>query len=276
MRIGCSTITFGPQGTEEAFDRIAELGFTVVDLAAVPGLFDHVRLVDPPPGELERVANSVRAHGFSVAGLQSVPGRLRTTDDPAELRRRYTLAADAAQAVGASAWVVDAGSPDPDGDAGRARGMDRFKAATSLAAELADQRGLRLGVEAPHHGTLAETLPEVLELLEQADLPQLGVDLDTSHLLASGASTGEILDAVGSRVCHVALRDAERGGGFCTPGDGDFDFAEFFTLLAEADYDGDVTLELEPARPDASADDRAREALRARRHLAPLVGPAQG
>ncbi len=91
-----------------------------------------------------------------------------------------------------------------------------------MAAQIADRRGLRLEVEIPHRGGLAETLPQVLELLEFADLPQLGIDLDTSHVLNPSSSTSEVVAALGPRIAHVVLRDG-RIGEFCTPGDGDFD-----------------------------------------------------
>lgn len=271
MRIGCSTITFGPQSTEEALERIAELGFTVIDVAAVPSVFEHVQLISPPPGEVERVARLVHSYGFEVAGLQSVPCLPDAIDDQDELRRRYRIAADVAYAVGARAWIVDANRPDTNDSTGRTRGMDRFKRTIAMAAELAEERGLLLGVEAPHGGTLAETLPQVLELLEASDIPQLGIDLDTSHVLNVGASTADVLDAVGDRIVHVALRDGENGGRFCTPGDGDFDFAELFSLLMAIGYNGDAILELEPVAPDASVDIRAHEAARARDYLVPLM-----
>lgn len=274
MRIGCSTITFGPLATEDALERIHRLGFAVVDIAAVPGVFNHVEIIRRPVGEVERIAKLVHDRGFEVAGLQSVPWHPDAIDDPDELKRRCTMAADVAKAIGASAWIVDANRPDADGHAGRLKGLNRFKRTISMASELAEERGLRLGVEAPHRGTLAETLPQVVELLEAADIPNLGIDLDTSHMLNAEASTAEILDVLGKRVIHLALRDGYRGGAFCTPGDGDFDFAEFLSLLAAAGYSGDATLELEPTREDASADDRANEAVRARDYLLPLAAAA--
>lgn len=272
MQLGCSTITFGPQSIDEALSRIADLEFCIVDLAAVPGVFDHVRLVNPPPGQIERIADLVDGYGVAVASLQSVPWAPDSIDDPLELCRRYKIAADVAQAVGARCWIVDANRPDGAGEAGRAAGVERFKWSINMAAELAEARGLKLGVEAPHRWTLAETLPEVLELLEAVDVPQLGIDLDTSHVLNSGATATEVVNLIGHRVIHVALRDAVRDDGrFCTPGDGDFAFDEFFHALSECGYTGDVTLELEPAHVEASAEERVNEARRARAFVEPLI-----
>ncbi|WP_158564176.1 sugar phosphate isomerase/epimerase family protein [Jiangella anatolica] len=271
MRIGCSTITFGPQSIEEAFERIADLGFRVIDLSAVPGVFDHVNLIDPPAEEIGRIASLVDRYGFEVAGLLSVPWIPDALDDAVELRRRYTFAADVAKAVGARAWVVDGNRPDTPDASGRAKGLERFRRTITMAADLAHERGIAIAIEAPHGGTLAETLPEAIELLEVADIPELGIDFDTSHVLNSGATTSEMLDAIGDRVIHVALRDARVGGHACTPGDGDVDFAELFRLLITTGYNGDVLLELEPAAEDASAEERGREAVRARGYLEPLL-----
>ncbi|WP_084469783.1 sugar phosphate isomerase/epimerase family protein [Jiangella gansuensis] len=271
MRIGCSTITFGPQPVAEALQRIADLGFSVVDLAAAPSYFEHIRLVDPPAGQAEVVAGLVQAHGLEVAGFISVPWVPDAIDDAEELRRRYVVAADAALAVGASAWIVDANVPASDDSHGRAVSLARFKRTITMAAELAAARGLRLGIEAPHSGTLAASLPEVIELLDAAGLPDLGIGLDTCHIFNSGASTADMLSAIGGRVVHVALRDAHADGRSCTPGDGAFDFDEFFQLLRQVGYTGDATLELEPPNPNASADERASEARRGRDYVERLL-----
>jgi sugar phosphate isomerase/epimerase len=268
VRLGCSSVTFAPQSAEDSLRRIADLGFTVVDLGAVPRWCDHVQLADPPRGQIQRLESLVGQYRFEVAGLQSVPWYPDSIDDAEELRRRYTVAADVAQAIGARGWLVDPGLGD---DADRTRGLDRFKRTITMAAELAEIRGLRLGVEAPNYGTLAETLPQTLELIESADLPHLGIDLDTSHVLNCGSSTAEVLDAIGDRIIHVALRDGYRDGVSCTPGEGDFDFAEFFQLLARTSYVGDATIELIPSSAGASADDRADAAVRARNYLEPLL-----
>lgn len=274
MRIGCSTITFGRSSTEDALRNIARLGFTVVDIAAVPGVFNHIEILARPAGEIERISNLVLQYGFEVAALQSVPWVPDAIDNFEELRRRCTMAADVAQAINASAWVIDANRPDAGGHAGRKKGIERFKRTVAIAAELADDRGLRLGIEAPHRGTLAETLPQVVEILDVSDIPELGIDLDTSHMLNCRSSTSQILETLGNRIIHVALRDACGDHKFCTPGDGEFDFAEFFLLLAKNGYKGDATLELEPANERASVDSRAREAERARNYLAPLATTA--
>src|ERR1044072_6015012 len=44
-RLGCSTISFRHQNLSQALDTIAGLGFTEIDLGALPGVCDHVPFV---------------------------------------------------------------------------------------------------------------------------------------------------------------------------------------------------------------------------------------
>jgi sugar phosphate isomerase/epimerase len=272
MRIGCSTITFRNDSLERALDRIATLGMRVIDLGAVPGWCDHVSLTAPALRNAQQLAELVKRYGLEVAAVQAVPWHPDAIDDAAEIHQRYVAAVEAARAVNAGALLVD---PGMGSDVGRAKGIDRFKRTIAIAAELALESGVRLAIEAPNHGTLAETLPQTLELLEQAAIPDLGVDLDTRHLLASDASSSDVLDALADRIVHVACRDGVRGAPeSCTPGDGQFDFAEFFHLLRAAGYEEAITLELIPSNADMHPDDRTRETARARDYIETLIAEA--
>ena len=49
-RLGCSTISFRHLDLDEALSWIAALGFTSIDLGALPGVCDHVPYVLDAPG----------------------------------------------------------------------------------------------------------------------------------------------------------------------------------------------------------------------------------
>lgn len=104
----------------------------------------------------------------------------------------------------------------------------------------------------------------MLELLDRAPLSDLKISYDTSHILNSGTSVAESLRALGPRLAHVALRDAVQGGQFCTPGDGEFDFAALFHGLEQAGYPEELVLELEPSA-ETPATDCIAETLRGSR-----------
>lgn len=271
MRIGCSSVTLRAEPVDVALERIAAAGFTLTELAAIPVFAPHVDLVDRPDGQGERLAARCRELGLDVAGVNSVAWYPDALDDPDELRRRYTLCADVAVAVGAPVWVIDAGKPEGTGAAAtRAEAVDRWKRTAAMAAELADERGLRLAVEAPHRNTLAETVPAAVELAAAAGVPGLGFDYDTSHIFNSGSSVAESLELVGDRILHIALRDANREGTFCAPGDGEFDFAALVAGLAARRYDGDLVLELETPG-GLTAEQIMEEAVRARSVMEQLL-----
>src|SRR3954447_21245009 len=100
MRIACSTICFGNAAVDDALEHIADSGFDLIDLAAVPLIFPHVQLTDDPPADQpERLAKRLAELGLAVNGVNSVPWIPDALDDPQELRRRYTICADVAAAV---------------------------------------------------------------------------------------------------------------------------------------------------------------------------------
>jgi sugar phosphate isomerase/epimerase len=97
----------------------------------------------------------------------------------------------------------------------------------------------------PHTGTLAERFDQVEELLDAMDLPDVGLDYDTSHVYRSGTSTEDSLRLIGDRVVKVALRDVGHDGEFCRPGTGCVDFRRLFAILRARKYAGDMVIELE-------------------------------
>jgi sugar phosphate isomerase/epimerase len=134
-----------------------------------------------------------------------------------------------------------------------------------VAAQLADaaQRaaglGLELWVESLHLFRLCNTLERARLLTEALDGAEVGVVLDLSHVVASGARPEEFVSLFGPWIRHVHLRDATPGYIHHSIGNGSVDFPAAVHALAEAGYDGHFTLELEtrdvtdPDRPAATA-----------------------
>ena len=139
------------------------------------------------------------------------------------------------------------------------------------AYRLTSNRGISLAVEAPHTGTLAERFDQVEELLAVMNLPAVGVDFDTSHVFRSGSSFEEGWHVVGDRVIKVSLRDVDREGEFCSPGDGEVDFPRLMRLLRARQFVGDLAIELETPGITLVADQR-REIELARTFLEGVMG----
>ena len=120
----------------------------------------------------------------------------------------------------------------------------------------------------PHTSTHVEAPWEIERLLELTDV---GLLVDTGHLLVGGADPVQALRDWGARVNYVHVKDvrmdvlrgvvAERAGAleawrrgiFCELGEGDVDLAAFFEALGESGYDGWIVVEQDRVLEDAGA-----------------------
>ena len=105
-----------------------------------------------------------------------------------------------------------------------------------------------------HMGSRVQTPPEIERLLELTDV---GLLLDTGHLLAAGGDPVQSLRDWQERIDHVHLKDvrldvllgavtwaaAWRSGVFCELGAGDADLEGFLAALVRSGYDGWLVVE---------------------------------
>jgi inosose dehydratase len=138
----------------------------------------------------------------------------------------------------------------------------------------------------PHTATYIEAPWEIEELLERSDV---GVCLDTGHLLLGGGDPVSAVGDWGSRINHLHVKDARldviktiidesapveaiwRRRAFCRLGDGDVPIDDVLDRLRENGYEGWLVVEQDiipdPADPEnQAANDQAanREYLRVR------------
>jgi inosose dehydratase len=129
-------------------------------------------------------------------------------------------------------------------------GLDRLD-------ELAARHGLRHALH-PHVGTLVETADDVERVVEGSDV---GLCLDTGHLVLGGVDTIALARDAAERIVHVHLKDvrtdladalrrgeltlleATRRGAFLPLGDGGAPIAETIDALGAAGYGGWYVLE---------------------------------
>lgn len=143
---------------------------------------------------------------------------------------------------------------------GQARALARQRI-TYLAAAAATY-GVRLAVEAVSVRTglppeldgpqpVADTLPQLADLLDDTGTDSAGLLVDSFHWAAAGADPAH-LTALGGRITHVQIADtpAGRTAGELTdsqrlfPGDGALPWPAFAEALARAGYAGPVSVEL--------------------------------
>ncbi|MEJ5915300.1 sugar phosphate isomerase/epimerase family protein [Pseudokineococcus sp. 1T1Z-3] len=273
-RVYCSTISFRHQPLAEALGTITGLGFTGVDLGALPGVCDHVP-VDLDESSATAVRTAVQRAGVQVRSVNADVGDLDVPDaDQGAARRReqrLERLLDLAREVGATALVLPSGrlghEPVREDAADRALVVERLVD----AAQRAGRRGLELWTEAPHaHRTVCD-LDRAGRLLDA--LPaEVGAVLDVSHVVASGGDPLDFVARHGDRTRHVHLRDAVRGDIHRSLGRGDVDFAAVLGALDAAGYEGVLALELETR--DVRDEDRPEAALAAGELISGLLSAA--
>jgi inosose dehydratase len=146
------------------------------------------------------------------------------------------------------------------------------------------QRGMQLAYH-HHMGTVIESPAEIERLLAQTPL-EVGLLLDTGHLVYAGGRPLDIVNAARERVVHVHCKDVRSAvlarvkaadtsfldavvqGVFTVPGDGDIDFDVVVKALLEHGYRGWLVVE---AEQDPALADPLTCARAGRRHLASLA-----
>lgn len=251
-----------------------------------------------PPGYLGEggeLPERLERHGLALTGGWcelhfSEPDRL--ADDLRTLERTLDLfeaaGARAARPVFGDAGSVErranpgAGAPSLDDDGWRrwAQGFER-------ARDVARARGFEPTLH-PHTSTFVESPQEIERALGLTDV---GVLVDTGHLLLGGADPIASIRAWGERVNYVHVKDvrlevlravvAERAdvlegwrrGMFCELGDGDVDLPGFFEALRAVRYEGWIVVEQDRIpRPDEELEESATAQARNRAWLQEHAG----
>jgi sugar phosphate isomerase/epimerase len=117
-------------------------------------------------------------------------------------------------------------------------------------AAAADEAGVRLGLEPIHASerdalTLVTSIPEALDLLAEAGLPQVGIMVDLWHVWDTPTIEHDLRTNV--RRCtgvHVSDWFTDGRGGRALPGHGVSRTREVVALLAEAGWDGSLDVEI--------------------------------
>lgn len=264
-RLGCSTVSFRYLPLEQALEQITRLGFGEIDLAALPGVCEHV----PVPLTSEDVAplaERVRASGLRVRGLNVDPGPL---NDPNAVVADLEPFAELAAAVGARALLLPAGGLDREPAIDEATDLgclaERLRRISARCAE----SGVDVLVEAPHHHRLVHGLSRTASLASALERTNVGMVLDTSHVVAGDARVTDAATVMGGLLRHVHLRDAVSGDINRSIGNGDVDFPAALDDLTRRGYQGHFSLELETH--DISDAQRPEETHRAGRWITGLL-----
>jgi inosose dehydratase len=273
-------------GPDELLAEMASAGYEGTELGP-PGYL----------GEGEALRARLERHGLELTGgWNSV--RFSEPEhwdaDLADLARGLELFRAAGAGQDARPVLGDGGSPARTANPGRGAedrslGLDdagwrRLAEGVARAEELVRSHGYEPTFH-PHTSTYVEARWEIERLLELTDV---GILIDTGHLLAGGTDPIEALRDWGDRANYVHIKDvrmdvlrgviADRAGAleawrrgiFCELGAGDVDLEAFFEALGASGYAGWICVEQDRILRDdeelsesAEAQVRNREWLRA-------------
>lgn len=120
-------------------------------------------------------------------------------------------------------------------------------------AELAAGHGIRIAYEALAWGRFVHDYTHAWKIVSSVDRPNLGVCLDSFHILSRGLDPAGIRDIPGDRIMFMQLADAPHlqmdvlqwsRHYRCFPGQGGFDLAGFVGHALAAGYRGPLSLEV--------------------------------
>jgi inosose dehydratase len=250
------------------------------------GAFELTVGVLPNVPAPERVLDAIAAAGYEGTELGPLGyfGEGRTLRERLESRGLELVGAFVQPPLGTLDAILDAvadtGAKPVLADAGPRDGEPRWDD-IQRAAELARLRGFEPTFH-PHMGTRVQTPDEIERLLDRTDV---GLLLDTGHLVAAGGEPAQAIRDWGDRVNHVHVKDvrldvlrrseswdeAWRSGVFCELGTGDVDLRGFVVELDA--YSGWLVVEqdwvpTEGADPSGQIEAQARN----RRWLAEHFG----
>src|SRR2546428_10185962 len=158
----------------------------------------------------------------------------------------------------------------------------RFAESMKRAAGLCRERGYEPTFH--HHGaSYVETPQEIEEMLQRTDV---GLCLDTGHLVLGGGDPQRAVIEWADRINHLHLKDVRRAvidrviatqgvmmdfwreGAFCPLGDGDLDIDAILGAIHDRGFAGWLVVEQDMLpRPDESVDRAARDQQRNREYL---------
>ncbi len=241
-----------------------------------------------------RTAPAARDAGLDVGTVDLADPKGLASADPARREEAVARNADYIAACGEGGPAVHFAVLLPE-DPGRARAenfADMLESVAALAGAL-EAADARIAVEGwPGPGSLVCTPETFRALFEGCGTDRVGVNYDPSHLVRMGIDPLRFLREFVGRVFHVHAKDtalpAENRYAFgtelpatfapkfgfgayawryCLPGHGIVPWIDTFTLLADAGYEGVVSIELEDANFNGTEEGEQRGLVLARQFL---------
>ena len=233
MKLGVNSVLFGGHDLETAFRYTQLCGYDGIELSAIDGMSEHL--------VLERW-RELAPHIKQLSKQYELP--LLAMEQPSQDFSRMELAFQAAAELAIP--IINCGP------GGEANDESTFQPVVDSLGKLADRAAhydVTLCFKA-HVGQYVYSTATTLKVLAAIDHPNLGLDMDPSHIWRAGENPVDAIGAVVKRIRHVHIRDCR--GRQQNPGPpelqangrGDIDLLGYIRVLHESGYAGPVDLEI--------------------------------
>lgn len=231
MRLGMNTVILGSVDLGTALEHVAWAGYRYVELAAIAGMCEHVKL-DSDPNE---VKDALAAQNLTATAMEAA------TNDRERLGALMKLAAQ----IGIE--IVNIGSGGKTGD--EQSTVDAINLMREFA-NMAGDEGVKLAVK-PHVGQAIYNAETGLRLMHEVTEPAIGLNFDPSHLARADDDPAAVAPRWGSKMITSHFRDCPtRVPGppgspeQQVPGRGALDLPGILRALKDINYSGPLNLEI--------------------------------
>lgn len=245
MKIGFSSWGMPNVPADTIVSSLAEMGYDGVELTVIPGYTLELDHLDA--GYRKYIPELLKMHNLELPALAGHrPLVAKAPDEAAENMRRLKGTVDLAVewAQNGHPPCLDTtvgGSPDDWDELGSLL-LDRLGELVEYAAA----KDVVIAIE-PHVGSMLDTPPKVLRLLENFDTPFLKVNFDISHFNVMGIDIETSVSSMAPKTAHTHVKD-ERGTvpdyEFLIPGEGEFDYVTYLKAMERHGYEGYITAEV--------------------------------
>lgn len=231
MKLGMNTVIFGSVDLPTALQHVARAGYEYVELAAIAGMAEHIKIGD----DASHIKDLLAQNNLTVTATEAA------TNDRERLRGIFQLASQ----IGIP--IVNIGSGGTTGD----------EASTVAAIELmrefaqmAGDAGVMLAVK-PHVGQAIHNAETGMRLMNEVSEKSIGLNFDPSHLARADDDPSQVAPLWNDKIVTSHFRDCPvRVPGppgtpeQQIPGRGALDLPTILGALKSINYSGPINLEV--------------------------------
>jgi len=231
------------EAASKSIERVARFGYDAIELVGEPSYYDA-----------KEVGKLASDNGIKVSSICSIYTAERDLAHPDPAMRVKAVdyvksVADLAAEVGAPVMIVaptacTKNAPLAGPEEEREWAVEGIRKGAEYAAKL----NVKLCIEAwnRYETYWLNRLDQCLDLMNEINMPNVGIMGDTFHMNIDEASISDAFRASGKALIHVHLADSNRAA----PGAGHMDFLPIMKALKDIEYEGYLTFELLPASAD--------------------------